>query len=87
MMTRCDKRGRRIGRNWWREYNMEIWRSAHDAWVQRRESDAPAFDAAGAANSGVCCYQLDDREYRELYPEPTLKEILVGNRGINDQAA
>lgn len=83
--VRRDRLGRRIGYNWWREHNMDIWRSAHDAWVQRRESSAPAFGAAGAANSGVCCYQLSDGEYRELYPEPTLKEFLIENKGMNTE--
>lgn len=81
--VRRDKRGRKIGHNWWREYNTSLWRDAHDAWLHRRESSLPAFGAAGAAHSDVCCYQLSDREYRELYPEPTLREMLVANKGMN----
>lgn len=82
---RRDRRGRRIGRNWWREFNMDCWRSAHDAWEQRRESDAPAYQAAGAAHSGAACYQLSDREYQTLYPQPTLKEFLLGNKGMSTE--
>lgn len=83
--VRRDKRGRRIGYNWWREYNMDIWSSAHAAWSARRESGEPAYGAAGAANSGVACYQLSDREYQEMWPQPTLKQCLIDNKGMNDQ--
>ena len=32
-----DKRGRRIGRNWWREYVTDAWLSARHAWEAARE--------------------------------------------------
>jgi hypothetical protein len=83
--TRRDSLGRRIGYNWWREFNMDCWSSAHAAWEMRRESNAPAYMAAGGAHSGAACHQLSDGEYRTLYPEPTLKEFLIGNKGMNDE--
>jgi hypothetical protein len=64
---------------------MDCWSSAHAAWSERRESGAPAYQAAGAAHSGAACYQLSDREYRMLYPEPTLKDFLLGNKGLNTE--
>jgi hypothetical protein len=64
---------------------MDAWSSAHAAWAQRRESGALAYQAAGAAHSDAACYQLSDREYRGLYPEPTLKEFLLANKGINTE--
>lgn len=81
--VRRDSLGRKIGRNWWREYNVDCWSSAHAAWAERRESSAPAYMAAGASHSGAACYQLSDREYADLYPQPTLKDFLLGNKGMD----
>ena len=39
-MERRDKRGRRIGYNWWRASIMSSWASAHHAWSLAREAIA-----------------------------------------------
>lgn len=79
---RLDARGRKIGYNWWREMNYELWFAADAAWLALRESNYPAWGAAGAANSGAAMYQLSDEEFRRLHPRPTLKEFLIGNAGM-----
>jgi hypothetical protein len=65
MMTRRDKRGRRIGRNWFRELAMETWRAAYDAWCVELE----------AASNG---WATEAREFREAHPCPTYKATLIG---------
>lgn len=62
---------------------VEEYRDARRAWEDRRESDEPAYGAAGASGSGAACYQLSDEEYAELYPPPLFKDFLVGRRGAN----
>lgn len=82
---RRDKRGRRIGYNWWREYNTEALLHAEHAWQALRESSLPAHGVAGTAHSEVAMYQLSEAEFRELYPRPTLKQFLTDNAGINQE--
>lgn len=69
-MVRLDSKGRRIGRNWWREYNMELFTLERIVWEQRRE--AVAGD-----------YATEMREFEEENPQPNLKHFLVNNKGIN----
>jgi hypothetical protein len=65
MITRRDRRGRRIGRNWFRELAVSTWREAHDAWLLQREA--------------VCIgYATEEREYAQLHPRPTFKATLIG---------
>jgi len=63
-MERRDKKGRRIGRNWWREYIVESWFCAHRAWWLARESVAMG-------------YKTEEREYAEKHPQPTLKSFMI----------
>lgn len=60
---------------------VESYRDARFASESLRESDAPAYGAAGAAHSGAAAYQLDDAAFRELYGAPTFKEWLEHNKG------
>lgn len=83
-LERRDKRGRRIGRNWWREMNCEMLQHSEDAWQSMRFSGLPAYGVAGAAHSGAAMYQLSEAEFRELHPRPTLKAFLIGNKGMAD---
>jgi hypothetical protein len=69
-VTRRDRRGRRIGRNWWRELNCELLLDADLTWQRERED----------ASSG---YPAEEREYAEQYPRPTLKAFLLGNAGMH----
>lgn len=73
------------GRHWWRELVTSTYRDARDAWEARRESGAPAWGAAGAANSGVALYQLSDEEFAQLHPPPRFADFLVGlSSGAHD---
>lgn len=65
---RRDKRGRKIGRNWWREYNVGIVRDANDAIDSHAEDD----------------HQMEPDEYREAHPYVTLKATLINNRGMEE---
>lgn len=67
---RRDSLGRRIGRNWWREYNCDLFYCAREAWEQQAED----------ASYG---YTTELAEYRQAHPMPTLKEFLVGNAGLH----
>lgn len=83
MADRLDKRGRRIGRNWWREYIVQTLRDAEDAWQALRESGAPIHSGlVPGANHDTAYYQLSEREYRILNPRPTLKTLLVESAGM-----
>ena len=66
---------------------VEEYRSARDAVDELRESDAPAYGAAGAANSGAAAHQLSDAEFRELYHAPTFKDWLIATAGRNREPA
>lgn len=68
-MTRRDKRGRRIGFNWWREYNVDLWFCANAAW--ERECETVAIG-----------YVTEMREFAEQNPRPTLREFLETNKGM-----
>ena len=83
MTDRRDKRGRRIGYNWWREMNVTQFRDADYAWHSLRESGL-AIHSGSVAGAGYnnAYYQLSEEEFRELHPRPTLKELLIGNTGM-----
>ena len=66
---RRDRRGRRIGFNWWREYNVESFRSALYAVEAHREDN----------------HQMEPDEYAEAYPLPRYKDFLIANKGMRDQ--
>lgn len=86
MSDRRDKRGRRIGYNWWREYNVGLLRDAEMAWQGMRESGLPINTSRIAgAPADTAFYQLSDAEYRQVKPRPTLKEYLLSNKGIHLQ--
>lgn len=68
-MARLDKRGRRVGRNWWREYNCQILLDATLVWERQCED--------------VCYgYPTEIGEYAEEHPRPTLKAFLLANAGL-----
>lgn len=70
-MERIDKRGRRIGYNWWREYNCTILLDATLAWERQREKVAIG-------------YQTEEAEYAQQHPMPNLKQYLLANKGMRD---
>lgn len=65
MSERRDKLGRRIGRNWWREYVWDTWHAAHHAWWS-------------AAEDETMNYATELADYKRTRPEPTFKEFLIG---------
>jgi len=62
---------------------VDEYRAARDAVEVLRESSAPAYGAAGAANSGAGAHQLSDAEFHELYAAPTFKDWLIETAGRN----
>jgi hypothetical protein len=70
LVTRRDRRGRRIGHNWWRELNCELLLDADLTWQRERE----------AASSG---YPAEERDFAEANPRPTLKAFLLANKSMN----
>lgn len=72
MTARRDKRGRRIGYNWWREYNNSLLLDATLTWD--RQCEAVAIG-----------YATEIREYAEQNPRPNLKDFLIRNKGMNTQ--
>lgn len=64
-----DCRGRRIGYNWWREYNCQLLLDATLTWERQCENVALG-------------YQTETAEYEELHPRPNLKDFLVRNKGM-----
>lgn len=64
VVTRRDRRGRRIGRNRWREYVVGEWSCADHAWWLDREAVAIG-------------YATEEAEYAAEYPRPRLGEFMV----------
>lgn len=82
--ARRDKRGRRIGYNWWRDHNVSLLNEAETAWQHLRESgQAIGTTAVAGADFTVGFNQLSEDEYRSIRPRPTLKEFLLANAGMN----
>lgn len=65
---RRDSLGRRIGRNWWREFVMDHLTTATQAWQ---------LEAEAASNGWTTEFQ----EFKALHPMPQLKVFLVGLKG------
>lgn len=65
---RRDTLGRRIGRNWWREWIMSHLSAAADAWH---------LEAERVSNG----WSTELQEWQELHPQPQLKVFLVGLKG------
>jgi hypothetical protein len=67
-MAHLDKRGRRIGRNWWREYIVDLWFCADQAWWRECEQVAVG-------------YETETQEFTLTHPRPTLKIFMMGMAG------
>lgn len=66
---RRDKRGRRIGHNWWREMNCDLLFNAAAAWERTCEEIAIG-------------YATEIEEYAQDHPRPNLKDFLIRNKGM-----
>lgn len=71
-VSRNDKRGRRIGYNWWRELNCSLLLDASLVWERDAEQATSAYDTEMGA-------------YAEQHPRPTLKRFLLDNAGMNTE--
>ena len=71
-MERRDRRGRRIGYNWWRTYICDPLLDATLAWERQAED----------ASLG---YEVELAEYARAHPRPTLKEFLIQMKGMNSE--
>lgn len=60
---RHDRRGRRIGRNHWRDHITDHWRAADHAWWL-------------ACESATYAYATEVDEYRALNPRPNLGDFM-----------
>lgn len=67
-LVRRDKLGRRIGRNWWREYVMSVYAPARQAWWLQLEASSNGWATEAA-------------EFAAANPGPTLKQFLTGLAG------
>lgn len=67
--VRRDSRGRRIGFNWWRDYNCALLLDATLAWERQCED----------ATYG---YATEIAEYAAISPRPTLRAFLTANKGM-----
>ena len=68
-VERLDSRGRKIGRNWWREYNTTALRDYNDS-----------VDCIAGTN-----HQMEPDEFRSAYPLVNLKQLLIGNAGMRHE--
>lgn len=67
---RRDKRGRRIGYNWWREFITSEFFLATAVWESQCEAAAMG-------------YPTETAEFAAENPRPTLKALLLGHKGMN----
>lgn len=85
--VRLDKRGRKIGSNWWREYICDQLSSAEAHWQSLRESGESIHSGTVAgATYDTAYYQLSDREFKMIHPRPTLKDFLIQNKGMGSHS-
>ena len=56
-----------MGHNWWREHVVGVWSALDEAWRARCEDVAMG-------------YATEVREFRETYPRPTFKIVLIQQR-------
>lgn len=70
--VRRDKRGRRIGENWWREFIMGVYNAAWLAVDEAREN----YDR----DTGQ---MEEDADFYAVHPQPRLKDFLIGYAGMS----
>lgn len=66
--VRRDKRGRRIGHNWWREMNVSLLWDATHLWETECEATALGYDT-------------EEAEFAASHPRPNLRQFLLANKG------
>jgi hypothetical protein len=65
--VRTDKRGRRIGYNWWRSHVVDIYEALERMWLDQREEVAIG-------------YRTEELEFARDHPRPTFKRVLIQSR-------
>lgn len=90
-MERRDKLGRRIGRNWWREYVTGLHRDARDAWLVQFDLECNASYRPGIIASERRKERRGGRrevtDWLEDHPAPTFRQFLEGLAQERQQAA
>lgn len=71
--VRRDTLGRRIGYNWWREYNVQMMRDYNFAHTERDCYDRETGQVE------------EPEDYFAKYPLVTLKSCLLANKGMNTE--
>lgn len=85
MTERRDRLGRRIGRNWWREFVTGTYRDARDHWESRFEEHTNqtwrhgliAAERRRARRGG----RREVTDFVDMWPPPTFKRYLIGLAG------
>lgn len=70
MSVRRDSLGRRIGANWWRDYNTELFFLQTAIWEAQLEEAANGWATEAA-------------DFTAGHPRPTLKALLLANKGMH----
>lgn len=70
MSARLDRRGRRIGANWWRSFITDQLHCQEAVW--QRDLEVAAIG-----------YKTEADEFRAEHPRPTLKALLIAHAGMN----
>lgn len=91
MTVRRDRRGRRIGYNWWREFVMAAYSPAREAWEQAfEEATHQSYRPGIIAESRRETRRGGRNEVMDFvteHPPPTLKAFLTEYAGMSDRAA
>lgn len=90
-MTRRDRLGRRIGRNWWREYVTGLYHPARHTWESRFEAETNQTYRYGV----IAVERRRERrggrreitDFVAAHPPPTFKQFLVALAGTNREEA
>lgn len=80
-MERRDNLGRRIGRNWWREYVTGVYRDARDQWLVQFEQTNYSYRPGIIARERRLERRGGRREvtdWLEDHPAPTFRQFLEG---------
>lgn len=90
-MDRRDKRGRRIGANWWREYVTGVYRDARDQWVVQFDLECNRSYQPGIIARERRLERRGGRrevtDWLEGHPAPTFRQFLEGLAQERQEAA
>lgn len=64
---------------------VDSYRAARSQWEEGQGSGREVYQAPGAAGSLAVAAQLEDDDYRAMFPPPTFRAWLEANRGSNTE--